>query len=126
MYTIPDNWITNVPAIDQEHENLFQKLMTCREILSKGDQSFQTHYDDFLKDLLQHFENEDAYMRKVDYPGVEVHAKHHRILYDELKNIPAQADLGAKRIDHAIKVLFEDIVHDDLYFSEFLRSQKTK
>lgn len=126
MYSIPDNWITNVPEIDREHENLFQKLMTCRDLLSKGDQSFQAHYEDFLRDLLQHFENEDSYMRKVDYPGVEVHAKHHRILYQELKNIPTQADLGAKRIDHAIKVLFEDIVHDDLYFSEFLRSQQKK
>ena len=123
MYSIPENWITHVPEIDREHENLFQKLMTCRELLTKGDASFKEHYDDFLKDLLPHFEEEDAYMRKVDYPGVDVHAKHHRILYKELQSIPAQAGEGAARIDHAIKVLFEDIVHDDLYFSEFLRSQ---
>lgn len=123
-YSLPPNWATGLPQIDDEHHQLFKLLMLCRENLQEGGVGFELLFFDFLNHLQAHFSHEEKFMQEIDYPGAFQHATRHRKLADQMMTITLDPENRLAAINHAIEVLFEDIVADDLYLAEFINGRK--
>ncbi|MCR5481400.1 MAG: chemotaxis protein CheX [Clostridia bacterium] len=83
-YMWKESYRIGVDEIDEEHYRLFQMLENILETLDSDDNWFQKKIDlkksvFFLKNfVVKTFEDEEAYQKKINFPGIEEHKKEHR------------------------------------------------
>ena len=87
----PQELTIGIEEIDEQHGEFLRQLTSLREALALGigsrDRLMRTlrYLDDFV---IHHFETEEKYMRRYNYPGILLHQKEHATFakrYDELK-----------------------------------------
>ena len=84
-----DKYELGVPLIDSQHRELFQRvdafLKTLRTAVSWDQKVLKVNETlEFMKGyVVEHFRDEEAYQKKIGYPGYEAHLKKHRdfVLY---------------------------------------------
>ena len=78
-----DKYKLGVALIDKEHEELFRRveafMKTLRSNESWGDKVHEVNETlEFMKVyVVEHFSHEEAYQKKIGYPGLEDHKKKH-------------------------------------------------
>jgi voltage-gated potassium channel len=75
-----DDLSVGITAIDEEHRTLVILANEFRKALSagRGREEVAGVFDKLLDYTVQHFTHEEGYMRKYDYPGMEVQIREHR------------------------------------------------
>ncbi len=104
-YMWKESYRLGVDEIDEEHYRLFQMVENILETIDSEENWFQKKIDLmksvlFLKNfVIKHFEDEEAYQKQINYPGIEEHKKEHRNVtktlfeYEKLMN---QSDYDRK------------------------------
>ncbi|MCM1145407.1 MAG: bacteriohemerythrin [Blautia sp.] len=87
-----DEYLTGIPVIDKEHKELFRIIGDAQRLIA--DEYMADKYDDIihlikeLKDYTKfHFEDEEEYMKKIDYPGLEAQKRAHDAFVGRLEEI---------------------------------------
>ncbi len=91
-----EKYNVGVPVIDQQHKELFERVTTFVETLrsqkdwcEKVDQVNATLA--FMKEyVVTHFADEEAYQRKIGYPGYDAHKKIHQDMVRYVGEVAAQ------------------------------------
>jgi hemerythrin len=91
-----EKYNVGVPVIDQQHKELFERVTTFVETLrSQKDWSEKVDQVNatlaFMKEyVVTHFADEEAYQRKIGYPGYEAHKKIHQDMVRYVGEVAAQ------------------------------------
>jgi hemerythrin-like metal-binding protein len=90
------NWTSNLDVgneqLNDEHKTLLAKMAKVEEfnerMLSK--EALLEAYDDLVQYAVDHFKEEEAYMREILYPAAETHGRIHSALIDALAKYRAE------------------------------------
>jgi hemerythrin len=76
-----------VPEMDGEHQTLIRKMNTLHEAHAAGKDKTQLEplLNDFVQYALKHFADEEAYMAKVKFSGLDTHKIIHQQLVGQIK-----------------------------------------
>ena len=91
-----EKYNVGVPVIDQQHKELFERVTTFVETLrSQKDWSEKVDQVNatlaFMKEyVVTHFADEEAYQRKIGYPGYDAHKKIHQDMVRYVGEVAAQ------------------------------------
>lgn len=95
-----------IPEIDQQHQELFNRLAKLREGIVDGKRSEVARLVDFLgQSLMGHFEAEERWMVESRYPEYEAHKTEHRdfmqhyLRYTSKLDVRGPALFGGTRVD---------------------------
>jgi len=117
----------NVPEIDGDHRAILELMKAVRGAASRGHRQRVEHYLDRLFDLCtNHFEREEALMRRGGYPEAEVHAVYHRRLLERaaaVRTACAVIDSTAEFeacCEELMTFLVDDVVRGDMKMKSFL------
>lgn len=87
-----DEYKTDIPLIDSEHKTLFEITERVYDILKAG--ATEEDADDIIEILRElrrytqeHFADEEAYMRSINYDGLDAQIRAHRTFIAELDGI---------------------------------------
>jgi len=84
-----DEWFLGIPEIDQQHMELAELLNLIVRSMEQGappslpGKETMPLLTQLLKKTRQHFKDEEAFMRKHDYPGLIEHHRDHILLLAE-------------------------------------------
>lgn len=83
----PARLFLDVPAMDNEHQGLIRAMNTLHQLNEAGAPADQIGAAlTKLVDLtVKHFAHEEAYLERIAYPGLRVHAGVHRQLLERLR-----------------------------------------
>lgn len=84
-YEVPafvNNYLTGIPLIDKEHQELFRIIGECQQLIFN--EFIPDKYDDIVSLLTQlrnytkvHFDDEEAYMKEINYKGLPAQKRAH-------------------------------------------------
>jgi len=132
MVTI--NWVsryeTGIAEIDAQHIRLFEVVNELIESFRRGDLDGQvTGMVDYLVTFTrEHFRNEEAWMERQGYPGLEVHRKEHQDFIIGISDLKQRID-GGEHPTIEVTILLADwleyhINDQDQVFAEYTRQWK--
>lgn len=83
---------TGIDSIDKEHKKLLLITNELIQALETGNApaGIQDAIQKLRSYTVAHFANEEAFMRKVHYPGLRAHLAEHRYLADKVKDYQAR------------------------------------
>ena len=91
-----DKYRLGVEVIDQEHMELFQRVEAFMKVL-RSSQSWEEKVGqvnetlEFMKNyVVEHFSHEEAYQKKIQYPGYEAHKKKHEEMVQYVAEVSEQ------------------------------------
>ncbi len=147
------NWALQIPHLDQQHLELAEHINRIADLVAGGashstappesgrNRSGQStngrcedvpkhmrlicdHVEEFIERARAHFQEEEALMHKLDYPGYNQHKREHGILLAELVDLARQVRQGAEQVGlgtlTALKRwLIVHIVTSDQAFAEY-------
>lgn len=100
-----------VELIDKEHKNLFKIINKLFEFENDGEKGLwacQEGVKFFKNHAIQHFADEEAYMRSIGYSGIETHCRIHRDFQEKMLPILEQeleqSDYSAEAVGHFLGV----------------------
>lgn len=80
-----DKYMVGVETIDEQHKELFKRLSEFIQIVQDKGKSWEERLDkvketmSFMKEyVVFHFNDEEAYQEKINYPDMEIHKEAHR------------------------------------------------
>jgi hemerythrin len=120
-----DSYKIGDAEVDAQHQYLFELTNELMAVDSMKD--LRALMMLLYKHTREHFEHEEALMRKVAYPEVDEHVQHHNKLLDRLNLL--SMDVGKGHMSKpAIEALMTEwalrhVTHDDAQFSQFLASR---
>lgn len=92
MLSFSEEYYTGVELIDQEHRRLFEILTDLNEL--SQDEALCDKYDtlvDILEELkdytVKHFQDEERYMKSIQYDGLAAQEEVHQSFIDKIDNI---------------------------------------
>lgn len=126
-----DRYATGIPAIDEEHQQLFRAVNELHAGLAAGHAKEQIGKTlDFLVDYtLQHFKAEEAYMAQNAFVGLKAHQFEHILLVEEVRLFQKQfhQDPTKVRPIEVARFLGEWLTHHimnmDMQYATFLRNK---
>lgn len=118
-----------VPAIDEEHRQLMEITNELyRAIKSDTDQAMLDRTFKHLKGYSEeHFNKEDAFMQRTNYPAAAEHKRHHAEFIQRLENLFVAYRGGDKTAGMDLLALLGNwwrnhMEHDDSKLAQFIRS----
>jgi hemerythrin len=119
-------YLLGIEKVDAQHEHLFELV---NSILSLHDDNSKENVKELLHDLREymgtHFEDEQTYMRSIDYPDYEGHKKIHEGFVLKLNDVIRESGSIAnikKNIKYIAKVaLVEHIIDEDTKIKAFVK-----
>ena len=91
-FTFSSKYYTNIAFIDEEHKKLFDIIQEAYQLIE--DQFLHDKYDKIIEILNQlkeytefHFKNEETYMEKINYAGLEVQRRAHTAFVNRLVEV---------------------------------------
>ncbi|PAF43729.1 hemerythrin family protein [Helicobacter sp. 11S03491-1] len=124
-----DNYSVDNEMIDTQHKKLFdlaQKayLMTNRPVTKEEIKIVLKEFFDYMH---EHFNDEEAYMESIGYPGLEEHKKFHRqIIFnfsEAIKTIHSANDLKDKVGVIAKEWLLQHILKEDMQIRRYCKER---
>ena len=80
-----DKYMVGVETIDEQHKELFKRLSEFIQIVQDKEKSWEERLDkvketmSFMQEyVVFHFNDEEAYQEKINYPDMEIHKEAHR------------------------------------------------
>jgi len=120
-----DSYKIGDPEVDQQHQYLFE--LTSEFMTVDSLSALRSLLMSLYKHTREHFEHEEALMRKIDFPELAVHQEHHNLLLRRLSEL--SMDVGKGYMNKpAINALMSEwatrhILVDDAKIGKFLASQ---
>ncbi|MDR3221292.1 MAG: diguanylate cyclase [Candidatus Accumulibacter sp.] len=116
-------------TIDRQHKNVFTHCNSI--ILAIEDENFSLDklpemIDNYISDLTEHFQYEEAMLARHAYPGLEAHSQIHRALLDRAWSVHRQAVAGDLSMDDLLLFVewngvVQHLLTDDHDFFPFLK-----
>ncbi len=126
-----DVYLIGIADIDRQHQGFFTASHRLYEdILDREGKNAVTEAIAFMRDYAeQHFQTEEAFMRKHDYPALKEHLRQHAAFFrrlDELENDlmifgPSQ-DLADRALDITQDWLIDHIADEDMLYSLHIKA----
>jgi hemerythrin len=79
----------NIEEIDIQHENLFRIINDLHESLQNsagGDENTRSVLNSLLEDIILHYDSEERWMKKYNYPDYELHKYQHQQYISKIKD----------------------------------------
>lgn len=80
-----DKYMVGVETIDEQHKELFKRLSEFIRIVQDKEKNWEERLDkvketmSFMQEyVVFHFNDEEAYQEKINYPDMEIHKEAHR------------------------------------------------
>jgi hemerythrin-like metal-binding protein len=98
--------------MDREHEGLADDMNCLRSSILAGHPADQVDafIDVLIRDVVQHFEDEEAILAAAGYPGTAKHTGLHRELVDGLATLTGQFHAGVLGIGELFRYLASDVL----------------
>jgi hemerythrin len=116
-----------VKDLDDEHRELFKFVGAVRDAIEAREyRKCHSLSEEFLAALGRHFANEEAFLARVGFPGVDKHQDFHASLISEAQalregcNAPGDGRLLTDCYDRMVKCLMDDVVRGDLEFKSYV------
>ncbi|MEG3639931.1 bacteriohemerythrin [Magnetococcus sp. PR-3] len=106
-----DILLTNIDAIDLQHKELVRLVNVLHEEITNGHggrQQLRSMVDELVKYTVNHFKDEEAFMRRNNYPGLAEHIPEHVKFTDSVVELVEQVDQGEAHIDMDLTSLLRD------------------
>jgi hemerythrin len=124
-------YATGIPAIDAQHQRLFEIIQKLQEALeadrAQGETLETTAF--LVRYVDEHFRAEEAYMARIGYPDLEEHQELHGRLRSRVQGIRQQVEeaQGGSAMELST-LLFEwlrdHILHDDFSYVRYARDHQ--
>ncbi len=120
-----DSYKIGDPEVDQQHQYLFE--LTNEFMAVDSISALRSLLMTLYKHTREHFELEEALMRKIDFPQLDIHQEHHNLLLRRLGEL--SMDVGKGYMNKpAINALMNEwatkhILVDDAKIAEFMASK---
>ncbi len=120
-----DSYRMGDPEIDQQHQYLFELTNEFMAVDSLS--ALRSLLMSLYKHTREHFEQEEALMRKIGFPELELHLEHHNQLLRRLSEL--SMDVGKGYMNKpAINALMSEwankhILVDDMKITEFMATK---
>ena len=129
MYNFTEEYLTGVELVDEEHKELFRIIGQVHEIIADG---LNADKKDEIIRLLEelriytksHFQDEEEYLRSIQYEGLEAQKAAHEILSAGLDEIDLnkisihQGEMVGEWIAFLTECLADHILHMDKKFGQ--------
>jgi len=81
------SFLVNIEEIDKQHENLFKIINNLHNSLKRGEgEAFiKPILNSLVKEVIIHFETEEKWMKKYEYPELQKHYEEHQAYILEIK-----------------------------------------
>lgn len=114
------NLITGIEEIDNQHKEIFEFFEHMFETskTNKGLSAIIKVAENLGSLLQKHFETEESYMEKYNYPEIEMHKKEHANIISEYLKIKSNLLNGKYDLTYIAKVLVDSnyiINHANIY-----------
>jgi hemerythrin len=122
-----DFYTIGVDFIDQEHKEILSVMRELRDAIAAGNlDECATIADSMIQEAERHFHNEEEYLAKVNYPGLETHKEYHAKLLLQAKQVKGLCERA--ELDHELmdcfnameRFLIDDVLKGDVQFVSFL------
>ena len=123
-----DSFSVHNAQIDAQHKKLFElagkvEFMFDKPVYKDEIKALLADFFDYMKN---HFNDEEKYMKLINYPGLDEHKEIHKeiiqSMIDLIKNIRSTNDLKEKLYVVCKKWLLEHILYEDMKVEQFRRS----
>lgn len=91
-FAFTEKYHTGIAFVDEEHETLFRIIRETNDLISA--ELLHDKYDEIIKILgelkeytIHHFSDEEEYMKRIGYAGLEAQQRAHQAFVDKLKEI---------------------------------------
>lgn len=118
-----------VPELDAQHRDLIRMINAILESLKKGSQ--EEAVDKLLIQLreytVHHFNSEEKYMERIEYPDLNRHRQIHKQLKDRVKFLQS-ARFRKERVEWSemkellLGWLINHILHEDYKIAQYVKS----
>lgn len=117
-----DQYLTGIEIVDVEHKELFRIIEQANELTTTFDNA--SGFDRImaiLKELTlytkEHFKDEEDYMTRIGYEGLEAQKRAHESFIDKLENIDVQAidDNPQEELNSLLEFLLGWLINHILY-----------
>lgn len=125
-----DKYSVGDELIDSEHKHLFElgeEAFSFAES-DKKVEKIRHIVPELYKYMKTHFENEEKYMAKIQYPNLEVHKQHHKdIIHTMNKFLKSVPTMSVNTIEHELASsvkhwILAHIEQEDKQIGEWLRA----
>jgi hemerythrin len=96
MIEFDDNLLTHVEEMDKQHMRLVALLNNVYELLKEGkkEEAFELFKRELLSYVEYHLSEEEKFMEKIGYPGLDDHRKVHDMFRREVYNLAPHIEKG--------------------------------
>ena len=123
-----------IPEIDDDHKRFISLIDDLNRSIAERMKASEIRKRLFLiiEDTNRHFWQEERFLRELQYPNAEGHARSHQNVRDTLKRIQdafIPYGLEAEWLDAALiikQILISHIVNEDMQYAAYFKSQKPK
>ncbi|ABK45426.1 methyl-accepting chemotaxis sensory transducer [Magnetococcus marinus MC-1] len=127
-----DILLTNVKEVDIQHKELVRMVNALHQEITSGQggkQKLRTMVDGLIAYTVNHFKDEEAFMRRNHFPGLQAHLPEHIKFTDAVVELVAQVDKGEAYIDMDLTGLLRDwlvnhIMGTDRKYAEHFAGKK--
>lgn len=122
-----DNYSVKVYTIDEQHKKLVALINDLHEAMKAGKakDKLGTILNELVSYTVYHFQTEESFFKKTNYPESADHQKKHNDLVDQVKEVKAKFDSGTYMLANDVMNFLKDwlinhIQKTDKKFGEFI------
>jgi hemerythrin len=110
MISWSEEFTVNNPSIDMEHRSLFAALNKFYDGLkaNASKESMSALITNLIYYANTHFENEEMHMRKIGFPGIDLHIKEHREFISKTKEFQCKFESGKLIVSFEVTNFIKD------------------
>jgi hemerythrin len=134
MFIWKDSYSVNVPLIDEQHKKLFSLGATLVELLKDHETTDQFHQvmdvvDELVAYTSYHFDQEEALMKKCNYPNLDKHIKEHDAFRTYLANLEFEELVHNQRskiremATYVYAWIYKHVLEDDQQYASIMEGK---
>lgn len=121
MFELTNDYLTGIPAIDREHQQLITIINETSAILDDDELDIQILARNLIKNLSEyaetHFRHEEEYMESIRDPELPLQKKEHAMFIMKINGFTVDDNLKVRdleeMIQYLVRWLFHHILHSD-------------
>jgi hemerythrin-like metal-binding protein len=125
LLTWRDSWLLDIELLDADHREMVRLINRLGDL---GDSStLARRVNQLIEHLRRHFHVEQVFLREIDYPDLDRHAREHALQLAELVDLARRLARSDKRVLDATDLgalkdwFFTHVVAGDRRFADYYR-----
>jgi len=131
-----DGWKTEIEWVDKDHEEMVRRLNRLAEACDCGTRKTPCKervleaLDALIEHNRRHFEEEEAFLRQIAYPGYDSHRREHVMQMAEFLDLRRDLErnltenLGPQTLDDFKRWFFNHVIAEDRVYADFYHAQR--